>query len=233
MLHLIQMEELKGQQVTLFFYLTLDDNGKGLLHPIRAIDNMDTTLMDTNRSIKYLGLSAVHGHTDQLGDFRVSFHHSDEERIVHTAYLSTNVASPHLVKEALESGLRLMEEKKSKERHVSLAGALFDKEDGAKQPNLIVHQVTGKLPLQLEVVFESNSVGNRDARLRGEVYESALQKHRARFAARFEEKFRLMENGYSDEDQAFAKAAMSNLVGGIGYFHGTSKVQSLYNKEVA
>ena len=26
-------------------------------------------------------------------------------------------------------------------------------------------------------------------------------------------------------------AALSNLVGGIGYFHGASKVQSVYNKE--
>ena len=99
------MKELVGQQVTLFFYLTMDDNGKGLLQPIRMIDNMDTSGIDANQSAKFLGLSAVHGHTERLGDFRVSFHHSDQKSIVHTAFLSTTVASTNLVKDALQSGV--------------------------------------------------------------------------------------------------------------------------------
>ena len=116
------MKELVGQQVTLFFYLTMDDNGKGLLQPIRMIDNMDTSGIDANQSAKFLGLSAVHGHTERLGDFRVSFHHSDQKSIVHTAFLSTTVASPNLVKDALQSGLRLMEDKRTKERHIMQSG---------------------------------------------------------------------------------------------------------------
>nr|SVE77481.1 EOG090X02G1 [Daphnia lumholtzi]SVE78111.1 EOG090X02G1 [Daphnia lumholtzi] len=226
-----RMKELRGQQVTLFFYLTLDDNGKGLLQPIRMIDNMDTSGMEANESVKFLGLSAVHGHTEKLGDFRVSFHHSNEQSIVHTAFLSTTVASPHLVKEALQSGLRLMEDKRSKERHISLAGTLFAKEDILKQPNFVVHQVTGKLPLQLEIVYESNSFIERGAMLRGEAYDTLLQKYREQFRIQFESKFRLNEKGFSEEEQEFAKSAMSNLVGGIGYFYGSSKVQSVHNKE--
>ena len=35
------MPDLAGEEVTLSFYLTLDDNGKGLLQPVRAIDNME------------------------------------------------------------------------------------------------------------------------------------------------------------------------------------------------
>ncbi|KAK4002984.1 hypothetical protein OUZ56_004773 [Daphnia magna] len=226
-----RMKELKGQQVTLYFYLTLDDNGKGLLQPIRMIDNMDTSGMDASESVKFLGLSAVHGHTEKLGDFRVSFHHANQQSIVHTAFLSTTVASPHLVKDALQSGLRLMEDKRSKERHISLAGALFAKEDNLKQPNFVVHQVTGKLPLQLEIVYESNSFAERGILLRGEVYDALLQKYREQFRIQFENKFRLNEKGFSEEEQDFAKSAMSNLVGGIGYFYGSSKVQSVHNKE--
>ena len=116
------MKELVGQQVTLFFYLTMGDNGKELLQPIRMIDNMDTSGIDANQSAKFLGLSAVHGHTERLGDFRVSFHHSDQKSIVHTAFLSTTVASPNLVKDALQSGLRLMEDKRTKERHIMQSG---------------------------------------------------------------------------------------------------------------
>ncbi|EFX84976.1 hypothetical protein DAPPUDRAFT_314562 [Daphnia pulex] len=226
-----RMKELVGQQVTLFFYLTLDDNGKGLLQPIRMIDNMDMSGIDTNQSAKFLGLSAVHGHTERLGDFRVSFHHSDQKSIVHTAFLSTTVASPNLVKDALQSGLRLMEDKRTKERHISLAGVLFPKEDTLKQPNFVVHQVTGKLPLQLEVVYESNSFAERETMLRGETYDTLLQKHRKEFLNQFESKFHLQKKGFSDEEQDFAVSAMSNLIGGIGYFYGSSKVQSVHNKE--
>ncbi|GBP52698.1 Mannosyl-oligosaccharide glucosidase GCS1 [Eumeta japonica] len=36
---------------------------------------------------------------------------------------------------------------------------------------------------------------------------------------------------YSDEDVSAARAAMSNMVGGIGYFYGSSRVQSQHNRE--
>ena len=225
------MKELKGEQVTLMFYLTFDDNGKGLLQPIRAIDNMDTTTMETSQSIKFLGLSAVHGHNNKLGDFRIRFFHNEESQVVHTAYLSTTVPSPHLVKDTLQSGLRLMEDKRSKQRHISLAGALFDKEDAAQQPNLVVHQVTGKLPFELEVVYESQSVISRGHVLRGEVYDNLLYEHRMAFFQNFESKFHLFEKDFSEDEISFGKAALSNLIGGIGYFYGSSKVQSIYNKE--
>lgn len=113
-----------------------------------------------------------------------------------------------------------------------MAGELFDKDDPSKLPNLVVHQVTGRLPFQLEVAFESGSFTTRGDRLIGSVYDELLDEHRRKFAARFEDKFHLIEKGYSKEDRNFAAAALSNLVGGIGHFYGASKVQSLYNKEV-
>ena len=230
------MKELTDKEVTLFFYLTLDDNGQALLQPIRALDNLPNQgSMSTNESIKYLGLSAVHGHSEKLGDFRVSFHQSGpgKDRVVHTAYLATVSSSPNLVKDVLQSGLRIMEDRNSKVRHISLAGTLFDKNDAVQQPNLVVHQVTGRMPFQLEVVYESNSFTDRvKPPLKGPVYDELLQTYRKDFAAKFEDKFRLIEKGYSESDVDFAMAAMSNLVGGIGYFHGTSKVQSVHNKEV-
>ena len=42
-------------------------------------------------------------------------------------------------------------------------------------------------------------------------------------------KFSLASKGYSEGEIAFTKAALSNMVGGIGYFYGASRVQGEYN----
>jgi mannosyl-oligosaccharide glucosidase len=47
---------------------------------------------------------------------------------------------------------------------------------------------------------------------------------------RFEGKFHLAEKGFAEDEIKFAKAALSNMVGGIGYFYGASIVQGPYNK---
>ena len=43
---------------------------------------------------------------------------------------------------------------------------------------------------------------------------------------RFEKTFELRGKGYGDELVSFAQSAMSNMIGGIGYFFGHSLVQS-------
>jgi Glycosyl hydrolase family 63 C-terminal domain len=133
------------------------------------------------------------------------------------------------VNDALQSGFRLMEDERSKQRHISFAGALLDKKDAAQQPNLVFHQVTGKLPFELGVVYESQSVMSRGHELRGEVYDSLLHEHHMAFFQNLESKFHLFEKDFSEDEISFGKAALINLIC-IGYFYGSSKVQSFYNK---
>ena len=45
------------------------------------------------------------------------------------------------------------------------------------------------------------------------------------FNRRFEDTFGLRQRGYDDKAIKFAQAAMSNMIGGIGYFYGHSLVQ--------
>ena len=104
--------------------------------------------------------------------------------------------------------------------------------DSLTQPDFVVHQVMGKLLLQLEIVYQSVSFVDREAKLCGQVYDALLQKYRKHFRNEFESKFLLQEKGFTkDEKQFFMSVMMScNLIGGIWYFYVSFKVQSIHNK---
>lgn len=112
--------------------------------------------------------------------------------------------------------------------------------------------------LLYQVVFESGSFLDRPNVLEGAILSQEVEKRSKAFHEDFEAKFRLSEKGFDTRQIAFAKAALSNmlgllivkiqtsdllvlnivtviicrhLTGGIGYFYGASKVQSKYNKE--
>lgn len=66
----------------------------------------------------------------------------------------------------------------------------------------------------------------------GNIYTESLKWYQLRFLQRFENTFNLQQKGIYDKDQIdFAQAALSNMIGGIGYFYGTSRVKSSYTKE--
>ncbi|KAF9106691.1 Processing alpha glucosidase I [Mortierella sp. AM989] len=88
-------------------------------------------------------------------------------------------------------------------------------------PNMLVFQMHYDAPFEFEVRFSSKSSPNP---VTSEVMTSALTKAVANFDERFERTFGLKEQGYSDSMVDFAKATMSNLVGGIGYFYGSAIV---------
>lgn len=96
---------------------------------------------------------------------------------------------------------------------------------GEPRSQLLVHQVTVALPCRLEVAFESGSFTERPGPLLGEALTQELGRHVANFEQRFERTFGLAGKGYSLQEQHFAKAALSNLLGGMGYFYGHSLVQ--------
>nr|CAD7463636.1 unnamed protein product [Timema tahoe] len=101
-------------------------------------------------------------------------------------------------------------------------------------------QVTGIVPFTLDVVFESSSFIERDETLFADTYTRELQRsqdefhHRIRmtlmFITRFEATFNLEKKGFRGEEILFAKAVLSNVIGGIGYFYGASRVESPYTR---
>ncbi|KAJ3115483.1 Processing alpha glucosidase I [Phlyctochytrium bullatum] len=56
--------------------------------------------------------------------------------------------------------------------------------------------------------------------LTGRKLEDKLAEASAVFEQKFEDAYKLRQKKYSEEEIAFAQALVSNLIGGIGYFHG-------------
>ncbi|XP_017783438.1 PREDICTED: mannosyl-oligosaccharide glucosidase [Nicrophorus vespilloides] len=202
------------EEVSLLWYTAFDENIQGYIKT-------------TNTGSE---LTGIRGDTPGLGKFNIKmFNHSGS--IEHESYLSTVAPGLNLLKETVISSLRLAQDNPKSPRKVVLAGELMPASNSRMEPNFIATQITAKLPFTLDVVFESGSVSSRENMLAGDVYTQELQWQRLRFNQRFEDTFNLQEKGYKTREIQFAQAALSNMLGGIGYFYGTSRVQSSYTKD--
>ncbi|XP_018320020.1 mannosyl-oligosaccharide glucosidase isoform X2 [Agrilus planipennis] len=208
-------EQFKGEEVSLLWYTALDENTKGSITPSNSGSR----------------LTGVKGETVSLGEFSIKmFNYTGA--VEHESYLSTVAPGLHLLKETVISSLRLAQENPNSPKKVVLAGELLSSAGGVKpQPNFIATQITAKVPFALDVVFESGSFGTRQNTLVGDTYTDMLRWHTSRFAQRFDDTFHLKEKGYGPKEINFAQAALSNMIGGIGYFYGSSRVKSTYTRE--
>ncbi|KAG9461033.1 hypothetical protein GDO78_018380, partial [Eleutherodactylus coqui] len=102
---------------------------------------------------------------------------------------------------------------------------------GADHSHIVIHQVTMYLPTQVEMLFESDSFRQRPGPLSGATFSAELKMHKENMEERFQERFRLEEKGFLPEQVSFAQAALSNMLGGMGYFYGSSLVRSRHNLE--
>ena len=85
----------------------------------------------------------------------------------------------------------------------------------------------------MEVIFQSGSFTDRPDSLSGSIFQNVLDTHLTAFSGKFEKTFQLGKKGFNREQIGYAKAALSNMLGGIGYFYGSSLVKSDYVKEGA
>lgn len=98
------------------------------------------------------------------------------------------------------------------------------------------HKVTGQAPFSVDFVFR-NATGAARAQaspgavntgrqsITADAVTSWLESGSRSFSERFRRTFSLEENGFQAHDVAAAKAALSNLLGGMGYFSGRSEVR--------
>ncbi|KAJ7327321.1 hypothetical protein JRQ81_017080 [Phrynocephalus forsythii] len=214
--------ERTGPQVpfiSLLFYVATD--GQGTLQP----------LLDGKTRLR-----GLRGTSEELGHFTITFSQPTTEAGTAPLYASYNYLQAEaeglhrltdVVKASLTPRFSYAPPGAPPQRYFGME-ALRGGTPGGGEPHsqLLVHQVTVALPCRLEVLFESGSFADRPGPLAGEALTQELQRHRAGFERRFEETFGLAAKGYSRPEQQFAMAALSNMLGGMGYFYGQSLVQS-------
>ncbi|XP_022094370.1 mannosyl-oligosaccharide glucosidase-like [Acanthaster planci] len=197
---------------SIVFYAGLDQDN-GLLQPV----------------VKGNQLLQIRGNTKELGSFSIRFPPASNTTAYH--YVSTYSPSIHLSREVVMQSLKRFPYGGT--RFVAgLAGNILALRGITDyQPNFVAHQVTLSLPFEMEVIFESGSHTQRQAPLSGKVFTEQLKKYKDAFSQTFEDKFGLEVKGYKKKEITFAKAALSNMLGGIGYFYGQSIVRSKHTPE--
>ncbi|KAM4673155.1 mannosyl-oligosaccharide glucosidase [Amazona ochrocephala] len=203
--------------LSLFFYVATD--GQGTLEP---------QLENGTR------LAAVKGTTEELGDFTLRFLRPtvlSSEDPKHASYHWLEAPSPglhrltELVRSSLSPRAAFSAPGRPRRRFFALSppGGL----PGAPpRGRVLLHQVTLEPPAAVEVTFESGSAAPAPAPLAGAAFSAALARHEAAFQQRFEATFGLAGKGFTAPQRRFAQAALSEVLGGIGYFHGRSLVQA-------
>ncbi|NXW52843.1 MOGS glucosidase, partial [Nyctiprogne leucopyga] len=208
--------------LSLFFYVATD--GQGQLEP---------QLEEGTR------LAAVTGTTEELGNFTVTFLRptatSGGEELKYASYTHLSLPSPglhrlaELVRSRLSSRFSFSPPGGPRRRYLGVDPSRAAPGEPPLSPSLghfVLHQVTLEAPAVAEVTFESGSVGGRGARLAGGALGGALARAVAAFEQRFEATFGLSRKGFPGPQRRFAQAALSELLGGVGYFHGHSLLRA-------
>ncbi|MCI4394790.1 hypothetical protein PGIGA_G00172780 [Pangasianodon gigas] len=211
--------------ISLMFYVATDTQGSLQAH----VENRTR-------------LSHITGTSEELGNFKITFGKPTGGEASPNKYASYNylqTLSPGLdqltdiVKYSLSN--RFVFSPSTAERRLYFAVDTYTppphlQKDNRIQSDFVVHQVTVQVPFQIEVLFESGSVHDRPNQLMGSVLTEELTRLKLSYNEKFEETFGLQAKGFNPAQVRFGKAALSNMLGGMGYFFGQSVVQSAYSE---
>lgn len=208
------------RRISLIWYVALDEHTKGHIKYVSDDKSPEP---------------GVYGETQGLGEFQVRFH-KVKGRILHKSYLSTVAPGLNKLKEAIFSHFRALPSKRGN-RFIGLPGEIVSHNglpSKNPEPNLIAIQITAEIDFTLDITYQSTSgftlgeyIPNPPI---GRAYTDSLQSKIREFMKRFDDTFHLAAKGYSAEEVQFARNALSNMIGGIGYFYGASRVQSVHTQ---
>eukprot|EP00794_Sanderia_malayensis_P005748 gene5748-6451_t len=198
------------QLVSLLFIFT--NEGQGNIEP----------------KIKDNHLMEISGYNPVLGKYKVKF--PKTENLLET-YLTSYEEDVYDEKNIILKNLQYYRTIKNSDQNRLIGLTSQNSVADGKKPNFLVRHVLLKLPFEVEVLFQSGSFVDRPSDLSGDVFNSLFQQQQKTFDSKFDSKFNLTEKSFTPNQIDFAKAALSNMVGGMGYFYGKSRVQSRFFKE--
>ncbi|GAA94992.1 glycoside hydrolase family 63 protein [Mixia osmundae IAM 14324] len=183
----------------------------------------------------------LNGQTGDLGSFSIRIEdgkstvsvpvssYQDEfgDRLSRYAYISRAVgkgqiwrAKDVIMSDAAQYGNALVE-KYGQDNPPEPAQVLTLSNDARDGANLWAFQRMLEAPFTTYIYFDADDVPQK---LTSQALEAGLEASKQAFDDRFERTFALTSKGYVGEHVMLAKSLLSNLIGGIGYFHGNSVV---------
>ncbi|KAH9314208.1 hypothetical protein KI387_022835, partial [Taxus chinensis] len=96
-------------------------------------------------------------------------------------------------------------------------------------PNIVIFQISGKIPFEMDLVFVSGTnaqnrqVQERLEKISGIQLTEHIKEQERIYEDRFQKTFNLSDK-VNEEAMVVGRAAISNLIGGIGYFFGQSRI---------
>uniref|UniRef100_A0A1D1XWE2 Mannosyl-oligosaccharide glucosidase n=1 Tax=Anthurium amnicola TaxID=1678845 RepID=A0A1D1XWE2_9ARAE len=197
------LDEAEWMATNLFFYIS-DEEGNGL-----SIGQEDFIFMDK--------MVLTFGSRTDVGDWKLYLSSEDN---LETHYTGIRTLHMHNLTELLLGDLSV---------HARRSGRLQLSDTSEQSPNIFFFQISAKLPFKMDVAFISGThlkgseVQERIESLTGTLLSSRLGEKQKEFEEKYTRSFYLAEEVES-ESTLVGKAAISNLLGGIGYFYGQSKI---------
>lgn len=157
---------------------------------------------------------------------RTSAERPVDDDTLNSFYISSSQATPETAWAVEEHLGELLQRRGNGEQELgplyTLDGSVFDSARVTFVQRLL------ETPFELDATFvltenrDVHQIEHLERDLSGSFLDDHLKHARDAFDRKFKQVFRLKEKGLSKEEEVFARRTLSNVLGGIGYFYGSS-----------
>uniref|UniRef100_A0A915KUU7 Mannosyl-oligosaccharide glucosidase n=1 Tax=Romanomermis culicivorax TaxID=13658 RepID=A0A915KUU7_ROMCU len=178
-------------------------------------------------------ITKVDGQHPDLGSFSLNF--GKASNTVMRNFMAADAVDFALLKEATITGTGFGQynggnDASTASFYMQLMGYVPRDHPPTQNPRFLANQYTVIGSTKFDIVYESGSL-KRLNKLTGNIFDQELQKRIEEFNQKFEDTFHLKEKMQADVYIEVGKHALSNMLGSMGYFHGSAKVASQYTPQ--
>ncbi|TKW18493.2 hypothetical protein SEVIR_5G437000v4 [Setaria viridis] len=197
------LNDAQGSTTHLFFYIA-DESGKSITMASHVPSSRGPVLLAS-------------GSHDEIGDWELYLRSEDDLEIHRAGFKSMSMHNlSDLVQQAVAT-------------NAMQTGNLNLPDMTEDSSNIMTYQVSIKTPAQIDIVFLSGSasknpkIEERISKLTGPMLSTRLESKQKEFEERYDQIFNV-NNKIDSKELSVGRAALSNLLGGVGYFYGQSKI---------